>query len=566
VLAFLLGILLAAAAIVALLEFRGAIAGTLSDLESIAALQSARSRVLADVVDVETGYRGFLLSRREEALEPLTMGVASTPSDIATLRAGGGVDASLGPTIESYASASRAAIDEMNQAVAAQRRAPANEQADASRMFAIKKQVDYTRQLSGDLERMLRHQSEEIRSTLQANTSRVILAIAALLAGVALVSFTQVRELLALGRRYFNVQTDSRAKIATLSHTLTESREALDTLNRRLVLAMRSAHVVVFSIEQSGRITWMNDGGSGMFGREALPWGLADFAPPDDRARIQNLVANAPANQDLVDFEMRIETGDLSHRWLKITLAPVRSQEGNGFLGSAVDITNIKRREEGNVLLMRELSHRSKNLLAIVQAMARQTAKATASPAEFYDRFGSRLRALAAGHDLLVKAAYSGAEMSELLQSQIGPLGAAMGSRVVSKGPMLMLRPEAAQNLGMAFHELAINAQIHGALTTPLGRVEINWKIEQKVGETQLMVDWIESGGPIAPTTERRGFGSTLILENLPRSLHGTVTLEHLAGGSRCHMELPMKYIVENFGENDVKEENVEPPALRDVG
>ena len=539
-LAFLLGILLAAAAIVALLEFRGAIAGTLSDLESIAALQSARSRVLADVVDVETGYRGFLLSRREEALEPLTMGVASSPSDIATLRAGGGVDASLGPTIESYASASRAAIDEMNQAVAAQRRAPANEQADASRMFAIKKQVDDTRQLSGDLERMLRHQSEEIRSTLQANTSRVILAIAALLAGVALVSFTQVRELLALGRRYFNVQTDSRAKIATLSHTLTESREALDTLNRRLVLAMRSAHVVVFSIEQSGRITWMNDGGSGMFGREALPWGLADFAPPDDRARIQNLVANAPANQDLVDFEMRIETGDLSHRWLKITLAPVRSQEGNGFLGSAVDITNIKRREEGNVLLMRELSHRSKNLLAIVQAMARQTAKATASPAEFYDRFGSRLRALAAGHDLLVKAAYSGAEMSELLQSQIGPLGAAMGSRVVSKGPMLMLRPEAAQNLGMAFHELASNAAKYGALSAHSGALAVSWAVEL-TSQTLLKIVWEERGGPaIVETPTRRGFGSTLIERTLTYEMDAVVRQEFRASGLYCTIDIPL--------------------------
>jgi two-component sensor histidine kinase len=224
----------------------------------------------------------------------------------------------------------------------------------------------------------------------------------------------------------------------------------------------------------------------------------------------------------------------------------MHSEDGSGFLASAVDVTDIKRREEGNFLLMRELSHRSKNLLAIVQAMARQTAKATPSPAEFYERFGARLRALAAGHDLLVKAAYTGADLGDLLRSQIGPLETLIGSRIFAFGPIIRLRPEAAQNLGMAFHELATNAQVHGALTSPHGRIDIGWRIEGAGLATLLILDWIESRDPSAVPNDRRGFGSTLIMENLPRSLHGVVTLEHLAGGSRCHMELPFKYIIGN--------------------
>jgi two-component sensor histidine kinase len=133
-----------------------------------------------------------------------------------------------------------------------------------------------------------------------------------------------------------------------------------------------------------------------------------------------------------------------------------------------------------------------------------------------------------------------------------------IGSRIFAQGPAVRLRPEAAQNLGMALHELANNAEIHGALTAPRGRVDIAWRLEGGGSEGRLILDWVESNGPPTQPPERRGFGSTLIIENLPRALHGVVTLDHLAEGTRCHMDLPFKYTLERFELEEVAAEPIQ--------
>ena len=156
-------------------------------------------------------------------------------------------------------------------------------------------------------------------------------------------------------------------------------------------------------------------------------------------------------------------------------------------------------------LIMRELSHRSKNLLAIVLAIARQTSRHTSSFEEFEPRFNSRIQALADAHDLLVEQQWSGAHLDDLVRAQLTAFGM---ENVSCRGQRVMLRTEAVQNVALALHELATNASKHGALSINSGKVDINWERQaNEAGERDLRLTWRESGGPPVVAPDKKGFG-----------------------------------------------------------
>jgi two-component sensor histidine kinase len=156
-------------------------------------------------------------------------------------------------------------------------------------------------------------------------------------------------------------------------------------------------------------------------------------------------------------------------------------------------------------LIMRELSHRSKNLLAIVLAIARQTSRHTTSFEEFESRFNSRIQALADAHDLLVEQQWSGAYLDDLLRAQLAAFGM---EKIVCRGDRTMLRTEAVQNVALALHELATNASKYGALSAAEGKVNIDWAREAaESGERNLRFTWRESGGPPVTAPSKKGFG-----------------------------------------------------------
>jgi two-component sensor histidine kinase len=189
--------------------------------------------------------------------------------------------------------------------------------------------------------------------------------------------------------------------------------------------------------------------------------------------------------------------------------------------------------------LMRELTHRSKNLLSVIQAMARQTARHAGTVETFLDRFGQRLQALAASHDLLVRASWHGASLSELVRSQLGHHLDREEPQVTMAGPALLLKPEAAQGVGLALHELATNAAKYGALSVPGGRVTIRWRVLP----SGIEIVWSESGGPPVEEPKWRGFGSHLIEQNLARSLEAEISLAFPPEGVRCHMTIPASHL-----------------------
>jgi two-component sensor histidine kinase len=156
-------------------------------------------------------------------------------------------------------------------------------------------------------------------------------------------------------------------------------------------------------------------------------------------------------------------------------------------------------------VIMRELSHRSKNLLAIVLAIARQTARNTSDFQEFEERFSSRIQALADAHDLLVEQQWNGAQIDALVRGQLAAFGM---ERVIVNGEPVLLRAEAVQNVALALHELATNASKYGALSVPDGSVTIDWVFNPgEAGDRSLRLTWRESGGPLVKAPERKGFG-----------------------------------------------------------
>jgi two-component sensor histidine kinase len=232
-----------------------------------------------------------------------------------------------------------------------------------------------------------------------------------------------------------------------------------------------------------------------------------------------------------VDYRIRRTDGEI--RWLSVRGRVVeRLADGNRArtVGIVADITERKDAEEHLKLLMREIDHRAKNLLTVVQAVARQTAGEVA-PKVFAERFSQRLAGLAASHDLLARSQWKGVDAAELVRSQLTHFGPLIGTRVRFEGPRLRLRASAAQSLGMALHELATNAIKHGALSTREGSVDIRWSMVGEGAETDFTMTWSEQGGPVPKPPAHRGFGHTVVVQMVEYTLEARVRLEYGAAG-----------------------------------
>lgn len=192
-------------------------------------------------------------------------------------------------------------------------------------------------------------------------------------------------------------------------------------------------------------------------------------------------------------------------------------------------------------LLLRELTHRSKNLLAVIQAIARQTARQTATVDEFLDRFGARLHGIGMSHDLLVADDWQGASLRMLVEQQLEKHIEGPGRQVTIEGEDVVLKPEAVHNLGMALHELTANAEKYGALSMPEGAVHVGWQVCED--EKTLTLVWAESGGPEVETPSSSGFGRAMIENIVGKALAGEVALAFPVEGVRCEIVIPTTHI-----------------------
>ena len=315
----------------------------------------------------------------------------------------------------------------------------------------------------------------------------------------------------------------------------------LGTTLQRYETALRGSNVTVFTHDRALRYTSISNP---MFGREVKEIvGRTDdeIIPAENRPAIVALKREALESGQPQDGEIRLNE-DGSIRWYDLHVEPLHDVSGAmvGLTCAAVDVTGRKEGEAHLRLLMRELTHRSKNLLAVIQAMARQTARHVGSIDSFLEQFGARLQALARSHDLLVQEEWHGVPLAELIRSQLAPYLDRAASQIVVEGPSVMLRPEAAQSLGLALHELAINAVKYGALSTLAGRISITWTWQPRHEPPAVQILWAELGGPKVDAPAQRGFGSLVVERNLARALEADVELIFRTEGVRCRITIPL--------------------------
>ncbi len=268
--------------------------------------------------------------------------------------------------------------------------------------------------------------------------------------------------------------------------------------------------------------------------------------PEDIRANmaeIRRLLA-----QEIPSFEIvnRYLTKNGAAIWVHKHVSLLKDAEGEptNIVALITDVTERKLYEEHIELLLHEVNHRSKNLLAVVQAVARQTA--AVRPNDFIARFGERIRALAAAQDLLVKNEWRGVNLADLVRTQLAHFQDLIGPRIKIDGPPLLLSASAAQTLGMALHELATNAGKYGSLSNADGRVAIEWGLEPvEAGGENFAMSWSETGGPPAAEPTQPGFGKTVICSVTGSSLDALVDFDLAAEGLKWRLECAAKEVLE---------------------
>ena len=269
---------------------------------------------------------------------------------------------------------------------------------------------------------------------------------------------------------------------------------------------------------------------------------------PDDRSRARSVFAQAMQRGEKFLLETRIMRPDHTIRWIRlrglVEIDPV-SNRAVKMTGIVFDITDRRQHEAHLRFLMRELTHRSKNLLAVIQAMARQTSDSSTSLDDFQTRFSARLQGLAASHDLLVNEDWLGAYLTDIVRSQVGHLTELIDEQVRISGQNLLIKPEAAQNIGLALHELSTNAAKYGALANTTGIVDISWTVEgASLADSRLVLVWRESGGLQVSPPQRRGFGMIVTERIVARALEGKVTMLFDPDGVKWTLDIPASYIL----------------------
>ena len=325
----------------------------------------------------------------------------------------------------------------------------------------------------------------------------------------------------------------------------------------RLLLAQRAARVGSWAMDpRTGDVIW-SDEQFALFGLDPtdsrrMTYGrfFAEIVYPEDRAAVEAAAAESARTGEFdADFRVwrRKPDGGRELRWMTARARQFRGPNGDPgrIFGVNVDITERKEAEERQALLTREVNHRAKNALAVVQAALRLTRKD--DPVAYARAVEGRVAALARAHTILAAGNWESAALRELVQGELAAFHPAREEgdvarseeRVTAEGPDVPLLPDAAQALSMALHELATNAAKYGALSATEGHVSLSWTLDQ--ARCELILTWRERGGPpLTGAPERRGFGSRVIEATLENQLGGTVERVWDQEGLVCVITIPI--------------------------
>jgi PAS domain S-box-containing protein len=518
---------------------------------------ASRSRVLIDhsrrviettltsvkeMVDAETAQRGFLITGDAAYLAPLEAARISIPQRFKQLAELGADEGSHRPRFQRMAALWDEKLGEITQSIERMR---AGDAAGARSIVAAGSGKALMNEIRAEADRLQSEERTLLTERLAASDrSRDSLGIAVSVL-VVLAGIGMVFSVLALSRRTASLARDvqSQRRIARtleeaafeLAGEVTSVRAELTDTALRFNAALRTAPIVITSQDKDLRYLWMRNSLLGLAPDSFIGKTDAEVMPEPARSRMIAMKKEAIRSGEARNFEINLPNrSDPEGSWYDVHVEPTRNKKGaiDGVTAVAMDVTERRRRERHVRLLMRELAHRSKNTLAVTQAMARQTAATTSSMDEFLDRFADRLDALGRAHSLLVNEGWAGAAIEDLVRSQLGHYADLINRQIFLDGPRVTLPTAMIQSIGLALHELATNAAKYGALSTPQGRVDIVWQVDPHPNGTgAVRLRWVESGGPPVSPPERRGFGQIVIERTVARAVSGEVDLDYRPEG-----------------------------------
>ena len=298
-------------------------------------------------------------------------------------------------------------------------------------------------------------------------------------------------------------------------------------------------------LDRDGRLITASEEGPALFGAQdeaeviGRPW-IEVWSRAEDRAAVAAALVRARLGETS-RFQAQLETGG-AVRWWDVAVTPIGATPGcpERILAVSRDITELKLTEARQTLLMHELSHRMKNTLAMVQAVAAQTMRNAASLEAAGEALSARLLALAQAHDVLLQGSFTSASLTALVAGAVSLHGDGVAGRVRVAGPELTLGPRHGMTLGLMLHELGTNAAKYGALSVAAGCVGITWAVVDAEGGRALRFRWEETGGPPVTPPTRTGFGTRLIARSLAHCFGGTADLTYPPHGAVLTFEAPL--------------------------
>ena len=254
---------------------------------------------------------------------------------------------------------------------------------------------------------------------------------------------------------------------------------------------------------------------------------------PDDWQVLQEGARGISEGARTQQSEFRVLRPNGEIRWCLGTAAASIDAEGKllRISGVTIDVTDRKEAEERQALLAREVDHRARNALAVIQSIIRLTHAQTVD--DYVQAIEGRIKALARAHTLLSDSRWRGADLATLAADEFAPYRA--GDRIQCTGPDISLQPATAQGLALALHELATNAAKHGALSLPSGKIRLDWHLQSDA----LSLHWVEDGGPSAAKPSTRSFGLKVIVASIEQQLGGKSEFDWDQRGLRCLFSIP---------------------------
>lgn len=348
-----------------------------------------------------------------------------------------------------------------------------------------------------------------------------------------------------------NLNAELEKRVAERTAELEASTARLMQSEQRRSLALAAGQMGGWDWDRATNTYFWDEGQRRIFGVDtefsATAENIRTLIHPEDLTILDHAWGNLVTNDAPFQMEYRARRPNGEIRWCLSSAAATRN--GNDVVrvsGITIDITERKATEERQTLLSREVDHRAKNALALVQSIVRLTR--CGDPAEYTRTIEGRISALSRVHTVLSQSRWQGADLGGLLREELAPFRSGEDEKITVQGSELSLEPACAQTLALALHELTTNAAKYGALSNPTGRLSVQWTISADT----LNLEWHEQSGMPIAKPEKTGFGTKIIVSSVEKQLSGRVAHDWRPDGMSCLISIPISRALQPNGPESI--------------